>query len=76
MSCWHLLAAAAFTGAVASAQSQTSAAPDALPPRATAQLVRSLDAARTHPRHVWRDTSPRNADGTINAYIEIPRGDR
>jgi inorganic pyrophosphatase len=76
MSCWHLLAAAAFTGAVASAQSQTLAAPDALPPRATAQLARSLDAARTHPRHAWRDTSPRNADGTINAYIEIPRGDR
>jgi len=47
-----------------------------LPATATAQLARSLDAARTHARHVWRDTPPRNADGTVNAYIEIARGDR
>lgn len=25
---------------------------------------------------MWRDTPPRNADGTVNAYIEIARGDR
>jgi inorganic pyrophosphatase len=57
------------------AQSQHMA-PDTLPAVATARLARSIAAARAHARHVWRDTPPRNADGTINAYIEIARGDR
>jgi inorganic pyrophosphatase len=26
--------------------------------------------------HQWRDTPPTNSDGTVNAYIEIARGDR
>jgi inorganic pyrophosphatase len=47
-----------------------------LPATATAQLEQSLQAARAHARHVWRDGPPRNADGTVNAYIEISRGDR
>jgi inorganic pyrophosphatase len=47
-----------------------------LPAVATTQLVKSLAAAQGYERHVWRDTPPRNADGTINAYIEISRGDR
>jgi inorganic pyrophosphatase len=47
-----------------------------LPATATAQLARSLEAAGAHGRHVWRDTPPTNADGTVNAYIEIARGDR
>lgn len=50
--------------------------PTALPDMAATQLARSLDEARHHPRHVWRDTPPGNGDGTINAYIEIARGDR
>lgn len=75
MSLWHLLAFAAFAGAIAAAQPQT-LAPNALPPTATSQLAKSLEAASAHPRHVWRDTPPKNADGTVNAYIEISRGDR
>lgn len=51
-------------------------APDVLPAAASTVLVRSLDAAAGHPRHVWRDTPATNADDTINAYIEIARGDR
>jgi inorganic pyrophosphatase len=47
-----------------------------LPAAATTQLVRSLDASTPHRSHVWRDTVPLNADGTVNAYIEIPRGER
>jgi inorganic pyrophosphatase len=47
-----------------------------LPPSATTQLVRSLDASKAHLRHVWRDTPPLNDDGTVNAYIEISVGDR
>lgn len=47
-----------------------------LPPAATAQLVESLAAAAAHATHVWRDTPPLNGDGTVNAYIEIPRGER
>lgn len=47
-----------------------------LPAAATAQLAASLAAAREHEGHVWRDTPPLNSDGTVNAYIEIPRGER
>jgi hypothetical protein len=36
----------------------------------------SLEAAAGHARHIWRDTPPLNDDGTVNAYIEISRGDR
>ena len=49
--------------------------PRALPAEATTQLVESLEAARPHTSHVWRDTPAMNDDGTVNAYIEIPRGD-
>jgi inorganic pyrophosphatase len=47
-----------------------------LPASATTQLSSSLEAATAHPRHIWRDTPPVNDDGTVNAYIEISRGDR
>ena len=49
--------------------------PRTLPAPATAQLVQSLDASRQHASHVWRDRPPINADGTVNAYIEIPLGE-
>ena len=51
-------------------------APDVLPATATTRLAASLDAAAGHRRHAWRDTPPGHDDGTVNAYIEIPRGDR
>jgi inorganic pyrophosphatase len=47
-----------------------------LPAAATTRLARSLEAARAHRRHVWRDTTPFNQDGTVNGYIEIAKGDR
>jgi inorganic pyrophosphatase len=50
--------------------------PDELPATATARLASSLEAARPHTRSVWRDSPPTNSDGTVNAYIEIARGDR
>src|SRR5688500_14080526 len=49
---------------------------DVLPPAATTALATSLKASAAHRTHVWRDTRPRNSDGTVNAYIEISRGDR
>ena len=52
------------------------APPANLPDPAAAALARSLEAARAHKVHVWRDTRPVNPDGTITAYIEIPRGER
>jgi inorganic pyrophosphatase len=61
---------------------QTAAPPDlAAPPRelpasAAAALESSLAASRRHTRHLWRDTKPVNADGTVNAYVEISRNDR
>lgn len=50
--------------------------PDVLPIAAVARLARSLDASKGHQRHVWRDPRPMNADGTVNGYIEIAKGDR
>ena len=52
------------------------APPEVLPPAATTELARSLEAAATHTRHIWRDSPPMNGDGTVNGYIEIGRGDR
>jgi inorganic pyrophosphatase len=50
--------------------------PQVLPGFATKQLADSLVASRAHARHVWRDTRPFNQNGTVNGYIEIPRGER
>ena len=50
--------------------------PDVLPPAATVKLAESLDAARGHRHHTWRDTPPTNGGDLVNAYIEIPRGER
>lgn len=68
-----VLAALALPGALLA---QAGAPPAVLPAPATAKLAQSLAAARAHTRHIWRDTAPVNADGTINGYIEIPRGER
>jgi inorganic pyrophosphatase len=50
--------------------------PNVLPPAASSKLATSLEAARSHPRHTWRDTPPFDAPDLVNAYIEIPRGER
>jgi inorganic pyrophosphatase len=50
--------------------------PPVLPDSAAQQLTRSLTDARGYRHHLWRDVPPLNADGTVNAYIEIFRGDR
>jgi inorganic pyrophosphatase len=50
--------------------------PTVLPASGTTQLSTSLEAATAYSRHIWRDTAPVNDDGTVNAYIEISRGDR
>ena len=50
--------------------------PNVLPVPAVSQLARSLEASAAHSRHVWRDTLPTNTDGTVNGFIEIPKGDR
>lgn len=50
--------------------------PRTLPAEATAQLAESIAASKPHDAHVWHDMRPINDDGTINVYIEIPRGER
>jgi inorganic pyrophosphatase len=50
--------------------------PQELPPAGAAQLVRSLEASRAHRSHLWRDTPPANADDSVNAYVEIAKGNR
>ena len=50
--------------------------PSTLPATAVKILAASLNAARAYKSQPWRDTPPTNSDGTVNAYIEIARGDR
>jgi inorganic pyrophosphatase len=47
-----------------------------LPATAVNALAASVKAAQVHKSHLWRDTPPTNSDGTVNAYVEIARGDR
>jgi inorganic pyrophosphatase len=69
----HLTAAAAVVALLAQTPIPP---PHDLPPAAVKQLIDSIAAAKQHARHVWRDTPPFNADGTVNGYVEIPRGER
>jgi len=64
----------AFVAALVAAPQ--SSPPVELPAVATTKLVQSLDAAKPHASHVWRDMPPINEDGTVNGYVEITRGDR
>jgi inorganic pyrophosphatase len=61
---------------VSSETQGTGMPPAELPEQAAAQLVQSLDAARQHASHVWRDAPPMQSDGMVSAYVEIPRGER
>ena len=70
----HLVAIVVLPCGLAAQSGQPSLS--VLPPAGTTQLAASLDAATRHPRHIWRDTLPMNDDGTVNAYIEIARGER
>jgi inorganic pyrophosphatase len=47
-----------------------------LPAAAATRLTESLKAAASHPSHAWRDTPPFAGGGLVNAYIEIPLGER
>jgi inorganic pyrophosphatase len=58
------------------ASTQSPAPPPVLPGMASTALAQSLKAASAHRSHLWRDTPAMNDDGTVNAYIEIPRGVR
>jgi len=53
----------------------TTAPPLTLPGSATRQLANSLALSAPAHSHVWRDVPPINFNGTVNAYIEIPRDD-
>ena len=70
----HLLALVLLPLALA-AQGQPRV-PNELPAPAAVQLANSLEAAARHANHIWRDVPPMNPDGTVNGYIEIPRGER
>lgn len=70
------LAAMAGLAAQAVDAPQRFAPPNELPAAGVAALVRNLDAASRHRRHVWRDTAPLTATGSVNAYVEIPKGER
>jgi inorganic pyrophosphatase len=70
----HLVAVIVFPCGLAAQSGQPPLS--VLPPAGTTQLSASLKSATGHARHIWRDTPPVNDDGTVNAYVEISRGDR
>ncbi|HET9373251.1 MAG TPA: inorganic diphosphatase [Vicinamibacterales bacterium] len=51
-------------------------APNVLPAAATTELVQSLAAVAPHAKTVWRDMSALNDNGSVNGFVEIPRGER
>ena len=65
----------AFLCTALAAQTPTTI-PSELPATASRTLAASLEASKRHRQHVWRDTPPFAPDGTVNAYVEIPRGER
>jgi len=69
----HLALLIAFPLAIAGQAGNTPAT--VLPPQAVTLLSQSLEASRRHENHVWRDKVPVNADGTVNGFVEISRGD-
>jgi inorganic pyrophosphatase len=71
---WHIVAIATLPCGLAAQWPPSTLS--VLPASGVTQLSRSLDAAKEHARHLWRDTPSTNADGTVNAYVEIERGDR
>jgi inorganic pyrophosphatase len=70
------LCAALAVAVAAMAPGAAQQAPETLPAQAVAALHASVEAAVPHTSHVWRDTPPANSDGTVNAYVEIAKGDR
>lgn len=74
----RLLSASLLAGLVACAEAPSSHTVTSFPPAPAGldlRLSAYLEAAKAHPQHVWRDTEPLNADGTVNGYIEIPKGE-
>jgi inorganic pyrophosphatase len=70
-----LLWIAVALGARAMWPTTSNAPPLTLPAAATRQLATSLEASAGAAFHVWRDIGSLNSDGSVNAYIEIARGD-
>jgi inorganic pyrophosphatase len=74
---WLAVAAAVvqLSGGCAGGQAAQLPDPPDLPAAIAAKLDRDLAAARRFARHVWRDTASFNADGTVNGFVEIARGE-
>ena len=72
---WHSIIALLLCVPPLVAAQPTAQPANVLPETAVARLSASVDAARVHRRHTWRDTPPID-DDLVNAYIEIPRGER
>jgi inorganic pyrophosphatase len=70
-----LLAAFVACTDVPSTQTFTSKSFPPAPAGLDLKMSTYLEAAKAHPQHVWRDTEPRNPDGSVNGYVEIPKGE-
>lgn len=75
---WKALQVVALATVVAGAQSAKvpRIPPYDLPATAVQRLADGLAASHSQKSNVWRDTAPMNPDGTVNAYVEIPLGER
>lgn len=69
-----VLAAAACAEPPARSQHAVTAYPPA-PAGLDLRLSTYLEASKGHPHNVWRDVDPLNADGSVNGYVEIPKGE-
>ena len=65
-----------FVASGCSPRGVSSELPSVLPTAATTDLAASLERAAAHTDHPWADVPPFRADGVVNAYVEIARGDR
>jgi len=72
-----ILAVTLFVGCADPAPQHTATVTSYPPAPAGLDLKLStyLEAASAHPQHAWRDSEPLNADGTVNGYVEIPKGE-
>lgn len=65
----------ALAGCAAPPSSQTVQSLPPAPAGLDVKLSTYLETSKGHPQNVWRDTEPLNTDGSLNGYIEIPRGE-
>lgn len=74
----YLLITVAVAGGCADRSTQQEATTVAFPPAPAGldnRLSTYFEVAKAHQNNVWRDIPTLNPDGTVNGYVEIPKGE-